>query len=242
MSSETISIKAAFRVGWDGMKAHFLLWVGVLALLVIVPMLPLPLALLDVWLLSFLMEVGTWLLQILMVFGMLRVALTIVDGGTPKISQLFSEYRPLINFIAAYILYGIIVMIGFFLLVIPGIIWAIKYQFIDFIVLDEGKGPLAALQRSGEITAGNKWQLFWYGILAALVTYLGILAFGVGVLVSHPVVMVSRAHIYRQLNPASQKGQADQPTSPAKSPDDGREASSVKLAETDNGAAPSATS
>ncbi|MEA3324508.1 MAG: hypothetical protein U9Q37_05135 [Euryarchaeota archaeon] len=58
------------------------------------------------------------------------------------------------------ILYGFIVVGGLILLTIPGIIWAIKFQFFDYLIVDKGLGPIDALEKSSEITRGVKWDLF----------------------------------------------------------------------------------
>lgn len=54
----------------------------------------------------------------------------------------------------------LIVLVGFALLIVPGIIWGLKYGFGVIIILDKELSPLRAIKLSGEITQGYKTNLF----------------------------------------------------------------------------------
>jgi hypothetical protein len=55
---------------------------------------------------------------------------------------------------------GFILLLGFMLFIVPGIIFSIKYMFSEFVLLDENLGPVAALKRSSFLTKGYKWSLY----------------------------------------------------------------------------------
>ena len=55
------------------------------------------------------------------------------------------------------------------------------------------------MKESKRITYGHKWQLLGLGLLSALIVLLGLLAAGIGILVSLPVVSLAGAHAYRVL-------------------------------------------
>ncbi|EKD96462.1 MAG: hypothetical protein ACD_24C00035G0005, partial [uncultured bacterium] len=105
-----------------------------------------------------------------------------------------------LKYLLGSLLYGAIVMIGLLLLIVPGIILAVKYQYLMYLVIDEELGPLEALGKSGRITNGNKFNLFIWGLVMALVNVVGALAFFVGLFVTIPLTSIASAYIYRKLS------------------------------------------
>jgi hypothetical protein len=84
------------------------------------------------------------------------------------LGTLWAPFSRILSVLGAVLLYFLVVLVGFLLLVIPGIIWAIKYMYAPLVVVDQGLPAAEALGESGRITAGYKWKLF----LMALVFYL----------------------------------------------------------------------
>jgi len=70
---------------------------------------------------------------------------------------------------------------GFALLIIPGIIWGLKYSLCVISVLDKGLSPLQAIKFSGKITQGYKAKLFLLSI-PSLVFAVLLLPFGFALL------------------------------------------------------------
>ncbi len=66
---------------------------------------------------------------------------------------------------AARLVASILIALGFIALVIPGIVLAVQYSFLDPAVVIEGRGPLESRARSIELTAGQRWQIFWAAVL-----------------------------------------------------------------------------
>jgi uncharacterized membrane protein len=138
------------------------------------------------------------LLSYIFYMGWNRIALDLYDTGTSNLNRIFIVFPLIITYLMAGILYGAIILGGFILLVVPGIVWMIKYSFYDLIIIDTGCGPLEALSESGKLTYGHKWKLFLFGI----VTYFFILISAFTIIV--PLVLayifyLSRAYIYRSL-------------------------------------------
>ena len=51
------------------------------------------------------------------------------DGQQPRYGDLFGDLPTLWRYIAGNLLYSLIILGGLLLLVIPGVIWSIQYQF-----------------------------------------------------------------------------------------------------------------
>lgn len=151
-------------------------------------------------LLSFVMGLVNWAVQILIGIGFIKIALKFVDGGKGEIADLFSGKSSFVSYLIASILYGIMVMVGSILLIIPGIIVAIIFMFYGYLIVDKRMAPIDALKKSMEITKGEGVHLFLFVLAAILVNILGALCLFVGLIVSVPVTLIANADIYRKLS------------------------------------------
>ena len=93
--------------------------------------------------------------------GITKISLKILDGENGKYTDLFSCTALFFKYLGASILYGLIIFAGSLLFIIPGIIWAIRYQFCIYFVIDKGLRPIEALKMSSKIIKGNKRKLFY---------------------------------------------------------------------------------
>ena len=108
---------------------------------------------------------------------------------------------PFWRFLGAHILTVIAVVLGFLVLVVPGIILAIGLSFVPYLVVDRGLGPIEALKESWRITKGHKWQLLLLFLALVGINLLGVLALIVGIFVTVPITMLAFAHAYRRSPP-----------------------------------------
>jgi uncharacterized membrane protein len=106
--------------------------------------------------------------------GLVGISLEFRDGNPHEIEDLFKNYRLFPNFLAATIIYGFMVAIGFILLIVPGIYLALKYMFYGYLIVDKGLGPIEALKESGRMTQGAKkniivyWLTLWCGMIVIM--------------------------------------------------------------------------
>jgi uncharacterized membrane protein len=117
---------------------------------------------------------------------------------TVDLTQLWRPY-PFWKFVGASILVGLLIIVGFILLIVPGIVLALMYMFATFIVIDRGLGPIDAMTESNSITRGHKWPLLGFVCILALINIAGAIALLVGLLVTVPVTSLAFTHAYRVL-------------------------------------------
>lgn len=141
-----------------------------------------------------------WVINIILAIGLIKIALSFCDERKPKFSTLFDAWGCFWRYVGTTILYTLIALSGFILLIVPGIIWAIKFSLCYYFVIDKGLGPIEALKASSRTTMSVKWDLFGFGILCGLINLLGILCLIVGIFAAYPTVIVANALIYRQLS------------------------------------------
>jgi len=69
---------------------------------------------------------------------------------------------------------GLIVGMGFLLLIVPGILWAVSYALLFPVIMLESKSAKDSRQRSWALVAGNRGKVFFimliFGILSMVVT------------------------------------------------------------------------
>jgi hypothetical protein len=195
--------------GWRVMKTNFWFFVGIGLVFLIVTYLPivarvvvkslnLPKAS-DITL-GILLRVLGWVIHIVVAIGLIKIALGFCDEQKPPFATLFDAWDCFWRYLGAGILYCLIVLGGLILLIVPGIIWAVKFSLCYYFVIDKGLGPIEALKASSRATMGVKWRLFGFGILCALINLLGMLCLLVGVFATYPTVLIAGVLVYRQLS------------------------------------------
>jgi uncharacterized membrane protein len=131
--------------------------------------------------------------------GVFRIVLAVTAGEQPDIAMLFrtDRYWP---FLGAYLLFGLGVAFGLVLLIVPGILFAIAFQFYGYaLIQDPGLGVIDAFKRSNEITRGHWGTLFVLGLAVFGVNLLGFLACCIGLLFTIPLTSVAHAYAYKTL-------------------------------------------
>jgi uncharacterized membrane protein len=131
--------------------------------------------------------------------GLLGIALEFRDGKSHEIGDLFKNLRLFPSFFAANIIYSLMVTVGLFLLVVPGIYLALKYQFYGYLIVDKGLGAVEALRESGRITDGAKKDIlvFWLTLSCSIAVIILLL----GVFIAIPVGFIT-AIISKSLVPS----------------------------------------
>lgn len=120
------------------------------------------------------------------------------EPETIKLADLWRKF-PFLSYAVAKILTGIVVIVGLILLIVPGVIAALALMFAPYLIVDRNLGPIEAMKESVRITKGHRWQLFLFALALGLLNILGMLAIGIGLLVTVPVSVFAVAHVYRFL-------------------------------------------
>jgi uncharacterized membrane protein len=202
MAMHTFTVKEAILFGWATFKKNWQFLIKAFLIIVVVSMIP---SWLHDWAknnyptTSFLFSIIGWLVQMITGIGVIVISLKFVDGKKAEFSDIYKDYNLLLNYFLGSLLYGIVVIVGLILLVVPGIIWGIKYQYITYLIIDKKMGVWDAFKKSGQITQRQKMKLFWLGLSFIGITILGILAVGIGLLIAWPVIALSGAYVYRRL-------------------------------------------
>lgn len=190
------------KAGWEKFKAHkVFLWM-ILGVLMVSQVLfdMVNKAVKEMDFFSIIVSLITFLLTVFLTIGFTRLSLDVVDYGTEgKLGTMFVFQKIFWSYLGAYVLFFLLLTFGFLLLFIPGIYFMLKYQFFGNLIVDKNMGAIEALKTSGKITDGVKWQLFGFCLIIIGLNFLGMLALGVGLLVTIPVSVVAYTIVYRKL-------------------------------------------
>jgi hypothetical protein len=128
--------------------------------------------------------------------ALFKIGLGYLDCHQLSRTGLYDSGEFLLKYIAASLLFGIMVYAGFMLLIVPGVYVLLTYSFYGLEMVDRNLGPIAALKRSAEITSGAKWGMFNLG----LEFYFGLIAINVLllVLVLFPFVSLGAIAVFLQ--------------------------------------------
>lgn len=149
---------------------------------------------------SVLIGIVVWIIQLVISMGMVKIALKFADNQKGSLSDLYTQYPLFFKFLFASIISGIIVLIGFILLIIPGIIFSIRLKFVNYLIIDKGLGPIEAIKVSWAMTKGSFWNLIKLNLAVLGLNILGLLALIVGLLWTIPTTSIAEAFVYRKLS------------------------------------------
>ena len=96
----------------------------------------------------------------------------IQTGEQSKQIILKASFKKVLSFFWVSFLKSLIILGGFLLFIIPGIIWAVKYGFSPLVVILENRKGISALRRSAELTNGYRWPIFKREILLGYLQFI----------------------------------------------------------------------
>ncbi len=118
-----------------------------------------------------------------------------------EISEMFDGFgKNYINIILANLLTIAIVGLGFVFLIVPGIILACRLAFVSYLVMDKNMEPVAAIEKSWEMTKGHGWQIFGMGLLVIPIVIGGLICFIVGIVFSIIWISAAFASMYHAID------------------------------------------
>lgn len=200
MTVSPVPIGDAVRYGWDRVTERLGFWVVLILIILAVSAIPQAIAqpfAESAPVLNTLINLAGTVISILVSIGTIAISLKVYDGQGVTYGDLFSRRNLFWRYFGATIVYTVIVAVGFVLLIVPGVIFLVKYQFALYAVVDRGAGVTEAFNASARLTNGVKWKLFLFDLALGAVLLVGVAALGVGLLVAWPVMLMAAAYMYR---------------------------------------------
>ena len=108
-------------------------------------------------------------------------------GAQIRQEDYFKGFEKFGELLKLNILIFVVVLLGLALLIVPGIYFAVSYVFAHFFTWFYDLNSTEAIRLSRKSVSGNFGQIFLLFLILGGINFLGVLAFGVGVLITMPL-------------------------------------------------------
>ncbi len=196
-----LGISSLINAGWQLYKKYWsALWLIVIVYLGIEFLVQISMgAVADSVTLSLIVLAISWVLSLILQTGLITIGLKTIRDTKPEINDLFGSVNKVAGYFMASLVYGLLAGLGFILLIIPGIYFMLKYTFMPFLAVDKKMGVGEAMKASAAMTEGIKLKLLVIYIVISLFGAVGVLALGVGLLLTIPTAYLACFLIYQRL-------------------------------------------
>lgn len=202
MNAHGFSIAEALGFGWrttTGNAAYFAgLGILLLAILLVLgAVAELVETYSEVW--GLLVALVSLIVGIVLEVGIIVFSLRYCDGSRGTIADLYIHYPLGPQYFIARTIYSLLVLVGLVILIVPGVLLALVFQFCGYHIVDENVGVMESFRRSADTTKGARWRLFIFFMLLLLINFAGFLCLVVGLLLTVPATLLAYAYAFRQL-------------------------------------------
>lgn len=131
--------------------------------------------------------------------GFLIVAFKLLRDRATSFGDFFRGFNYYLPLFLVSLVSGVMVFIGFLLLIIPGIYLAIAYTFALPFVLEKKMNFWDAMELSRKLISKNWFAFFGFVLVLGLINIAGALVFGLGLLVTIPLSVGAIAAAYADI-------------------------------------------
>lgn len=198
-----LSVGAAIGYGWEKYKANAGPWIAI-CLLSFVVSLFVQFAFSgfsfnnESLFLSLLASLVSFVVSTLFKAAFTNGALSELDGQRATFSTFFN-FRNLGAVFIVAIIVGIATVIGFILLIIPGLIVMFLTWYALTFAIDRDMDAITAIKASFELTSKNVGPLFLLALACVGLNIVGAILCGLGLLVTIPLTLIASTYAYRVL-------------------------------------------
>ena len=206
MSEIPTTVSGTFSHGWETMKKFF---PELLLILLILGLFSLPMGLVNSFVdersfgyifFSIFNAAYGLIIMAPLSYGASLLCLKAVRGESFNVNEIFFAYRRTLQIALANILVGVVVGLGFELLIVPGIIFACKLSMVPYLMMDRNMEAVEAVRTSWNITKGYSWTIFGMGFLSFFIILAGVILLIVGVFPAIIWISVAFAAMYEGIN------------------------------------------
>jgi len=142
----------------------------------------------------------TFLVKPVFAYGSNMIFVQAVRKTKPDFDYLIKGFMEnYLHIILANLLVFALVVLGFFALIIPGIIIACRLAFVSYIIMDKKLDPIEAVELSWKLTRGHGWQIFFMFITSFFIAIFGLLLFLIGIFPAMIWICSSFAALYESV-------------------------------------------
>ena len=117
-------------------------------------------------------------------------------GRDTPVSTLWEPYNQAIPLIVMAVLMTILIVIGFFLLVLPGIYLSIAYSFAPYLIIEKKMGVWEALETSRKAITEYWWRYFGLMLVAMVLIIIGSIPMLIGLIWVIPIAAIATGEVF----------------------------------------------
>jgi uncharacterized membrane protein len=117
-------------------------------------------------------------------------------GKDTPLSTLWEPYSQFIPLVVMLVLMGLLIVGGFFLLVLPGIYLAVAYSFAPYLMIEKNMGVWEALETSRKAITTCWWRYFGLLLIAVLLFIVGTIPLLIGLVWVLPIMAIAIGEVF----------------------------------------------
>ena len=183
MRTAKFSYFQSLRFAWETWKHNVLFLAGIIFLLMVVASLPSLVSIAGGFLFEdpssnaayvvfqifvFILIIVSYILQLIMGIGFIKILLNFCDQKKSTVSDLFRVKGMFWRYVGGVLLYGLLILAGMILFIVPGIYWAVRYLFVPYLLVDKKISIGDAFRVSSKLTKNTKWNFILFGVFIGL--------------------------------------------------------------------------
>jgi len=145
-------------------------------------------------------QVEGWIVNYIADIAIVAFVLSLLGNKKSFVSMSLTDPKLILNVVLGSLLGGLIVILGFILLIVPGIYFAIRLTYVIYFLVDQKSGPIEAVKKSWKLTKGHFFSILGLYLVLVLVNLFGLLLLFLGLLITIPVTYIANAYTYKKLS------------------------------------------
>ena len=114
-------------------------------------------------------------------------------------NEIFSHFGRTLPLVITAVLMMLLIYLGMFLLIIPGLYLAVAYMLAIPLVVERGLSPWQALEASRKAISQHWFKTFGLFLLLGLITLVSVIPLGIGLVWSIPLFVIAMGVLYRTI-------------------------------------------
>lgn len=144
-------------------------------------------------------QLGINLIAMPMIMGIVMMGIKRSVDAPISASMVFNNFSKILPLFATIILMYIMMLIGFLLLVIPGIYLMIAYYMAMPLVVEKGLSPWQAMETSRKTITHRWFSVFGLFIVMIIILTISMIPLGLGMIWTLPMMMIAYGILYRNM-------------------------------------------
>ena len=150
-------------------------------------------------LIAFLLIAAVMIAMLPLGCGLFTMALKHIQGQKAEFGDLFTCFNKTASLVIAAILMNLMIMVGMFLFLLPGIYLSFAYFLAIPLIVDRGMGPWEAMEASRKALTKRWFSVVGFYIMIMLIIFVSSIPLGIGLIWTMPMTVLAMAILYRQV-------------------------------------------